>query len=164
VLVRVEVIGPGPVVTRGDQNLSVKPIPWTSVLRFYDVATGKKFRQTLAGFGISACVFSPDGRSLATVNRNNTLSLWETTTGKERGKLPGGSVLAFSPDGKTLAVGSGSVLKLVNLLSAKVTAEFRGHQSNITTVAFAPDGQRVVSGSSDTTLLVWDVTKAAGKG
>jgi WD40 repeat protein len=125
------------------------------VLRFHDAATGKKIRQVNAGFGIRACAFSPDGRMLVTVNSDHTLSLWETATGKERGKLPAGSVVAFSPDGRTLAVGSGPVLKLVNVLTGKVAAEFRGHLSGITTVAFAPDGKTVVSGSTDTTLLVW---------
>jgi RNA polymerase sigma factor (sigma-70 family) len=160
-LVRIEQIGPGFLPAHGDwpveEAKALARISKTAVLRFYDVASGKKVRQVKAAFAISACVFAPDGRTLVTLNDNHTLSIWETVTGQERCQLRGGSTLAFSPDGRTVAVGSGPVLKLYSVLTGKVVCEFQGHLSNITTVKFAADGKTVATGSSDTTVLVWDV-------
>ena len=58
---------------------------------------------------VLSVAFSPDGQSLASASRDNTIKLWDVRTGKERASLKGHSVMvwsvAFSPDGKTLAWG-----------------------------------------------------------
>jgi RNA polymerase sigma factor (sigma-70 family) len=109
--------------------------------RLWDVATGKLLGQFKGG-GPSA-VFSPDGRTLATGSYENEaplgmgrscqschapsaplspgcdkqVRLWEVATGKRRAVLQGhrGSVyaLAYSPDGRTLASGSGDATALL---------------------------------------------------
>jgi WD40 repeat protein len=56
---------------------------------------------------VSDVVFSPDGKTLASVgNSDETLRLWDTATGAERAVFSKKSQIghvAFSPDGKTLA-------------------------------------------------------------
>jgi hypothetical protein len=77
--------------------------------------------------------------------------------------------LAFSPDGRTLAVSlrdqgkrSGRVL-LWELSTREVRSEFRGHRGPIASLAFSPDGRTLATGGSDTTVLVWDlVGQSAG--
>lgn len=54
-------------------------------LRLWDVATGKEVRKiTLPRAGTTSLAYSPDGRVLATEHADQTISLWEIASGKER--------------------------------------------------------------------------------
>ena len=70
-----------------------------------------KLRDTLKGHTASVfCVaYSPDGRTLASGDRDGTIMLWDLKTSKERATLKGHTAgvqsVAYSPDGKTLASG-----------------------------------------------------------
>src|SRR2546428_3577989 len=59
---------------------------------------------------VLSVAFSPDGKTLASGSGDNTVKLWEVSTGTELRTLKGHSYgvvsVAFSPDGKTLASGS----------------------------------------------------------
>ncbi len=84
------------------------------VLRTWDAPTGKQVRavRLRGAAGPGRCVtLSPDGKTLAAHDRER-LVFWEVESGKELKTLPGPSFqlgyLYFSPDGKTLAVGSGN--------------------------------------------------------
>jgi WD40 repeat protein len=65
----------------------------------------------------AGAAFSPDGRLLAQGRTNNSVSVWDTTTGKEVSQFKGhnGTVdsLAFSADGKSVASGSRDTTGLV---------------------------------------------------
>ena len=66
---------------------------------------------------VRTLAFAPDGKTLASGSDDQTIRLWETTTGKEFRSVTGhrGSVqcLAFAPDCKTLASGSADTTGLV---------------------------------------------------
>jgi WD40 repeat protein len=70
--------------------------------------------------------------------------------------------LAFSPDGKTLAVSSRDrVIGLWDPATGKEEKELTGHLSFVNSVAFSADGKKLVSGGNDATARLWDA--AAGK-
>ena len=73
--------------------------------------------------------------------------------------------LAFSPDGRTLAMGgaggAGRVIRLVDVETGNPKAELRGHLKDISSLAFTPDGQTLLSASDDGTIRVWDVVPRA---
>eukprot|EP00873_Tetraselmis_striata_P000604 jgi/Tetstr1/420868/TSEL_011941.t1 len=70
--------------------------------------------------------------------------------------------VAFSPDGATVASGSGdTTVRLWDAASGALTATLEGHSSIVHSVAFSPDGATVASGSYDTTVRLWDAASGA---
>jgi WD40 repeat protein/predicted Ser/Thr protein kinase len=132
---------------------------------------GRSVRASLAHKGepISAAAFSPDGKLLATgaragrggiVERSPTeVKVWEAATGREVRSLAGLPAavdqLAFSPDGKLLAIGMTFPLGGPSPRSAEVrvwepaagskTHSWQGAIGGVTALAFSPDGQRLAA-------------------
>jgi WD40 repeat protein/serine/threonine protein kinase len=109
---------------------------------------------------VSGVSFHPDGRRLASANGNNTVHIWDSSTGKALDVLRGHgpSSVCFSPDGERLAsAGYDQSVTVWNTASGAELHTLRGHTALwVSSVAWAPDGQRLASGSADWTVRVWD--------
>jgi WD40 repeat protein len=91
---------------------------------------------------------------LVIANLSSSISLQKT--------LPGHSYsvnsVAYSPDGQTLASGSGDeTIKLWDVKTGNLLQTFTGHSDSVWSVAYSPDGQTLASGSRDMTIKLWDV-------
>jgi hypothetical protein len=135
-------------------------------IQLWDVATAKEigFFKDRRVRGVSALAFSPDSTSLALVGHAPDVLLWDVRTDKERWRIRAltewVSSVAFSPDGQTLAIGTGNK-GTVYLLEAATGGErcrFQGHLDRVFAVAFSPNGQLLASAGSDGAPIVWDVT------
>jgi WD40 repeat protein len=128
----------------------------------YDVNTGRQRRPIDTGKRVvSRLAFSPDSRALATLNQNNTITLWEMATGKERFSFPskaGHTLLTFAPDGRALfAAGEAPIIHAYSAWTGREVTQFKGHGGPIT--ALAVREKILVSASKDTTALVWNLAE-----
>ncbi|WP_298608852.1 caspase family protein [uncultured Spirosoma sp.] len=111
---------------------------------------------------VESVAFSPDGRYALSGSMDNTLRLWEVSSGRELRQFIGHTSavfsVAFSPDGRYALSGSGDkMLRLWEISSGKELHRLEGHMSAVLSVAFSPDGRYVLSGG-DNTVRLWEVS------
>jgi RNA polymerase sigma factor (sigma-70 family) len=137
----------------------------TDRIELRDLETGKVLHQTAehkngdhpAAYPLT---FTPDGQMLLSTD-GKTLRWWDAATGKEmlERNVPAfwTQVVAFSSDGKTLAIGgSGATIQLWDLQARKLKFS-PGPQGPIHGTAVSPDGKTyATTGAADPFIRLWD--------
>jgi WD40 repeat protein len=145
----------------------------TGELAICDLTNGRTPPKTITkGVTPVSMAYSPDGNWLAVCSlsaavgaASRTVSIIDTRTYRaaQLGSTNGHCV-AFSPDGKILAVGcaDGSI-ELWPLDATGQVKPFvvKKHQGLVWMLAFSPDGKTLASGSTDNNVVIWDVLTAA---
>lgn len=123
-----------------------------------------KLIRTLPGHSsaIWSVDFHPDGKMIASGSADNTVKLWNTSTGSLVHNLIGHTssvyCLAFNPSGELLASGSfdRSIL-LWNVSSGQIIGNLTGHTASVWSLSFNSEGTLLASGSSDNNIKIWDI-------
>jgi WD40 repeat protein len=114
--------------------------------------------------GFSACAFSPDGTSvvIARGRVKGEVVLYSLVTRRLTvlfDEVRGGCTdVAFSPDGKHIAVGTGSgVVYFWDLLQMKPAEVLETPHEWVVTLRFSPDSSLLATGGVDERIIVWDL-------
>jgi WD40 repeat protein len=107
----------------------------------------------------SACVFDGD-------RQDGLVQFWDTRNGDEIRRISisdaGASIVAISPNGRTVAIGTQedrSRIKIRDAATCREIASLEGHGNRVTSLAFSRDGSRLVSSGCDSLVRVWDSKK-----
>lgn len=111
---------------------------------------------------VLSVVFSPNNQLLASGSSDDTIKVWDITSGACLQTLEGhknsiNSVI-FCPNGHRLISGSSdSTIKVWDIDSGVCLRTLEDHELSVNSVVFSPDGQQLASGSEDCTVRVWDI-------
>ena len=135
--------------------------------RFYNISTrsaiGPPFQ--IADNPFNTATFSPDGKIIATGGMTSFTGIVDVATHRQVGALiPNTQPLAFSPDGKLLAVkalgGPASIaIQVLDIATRSVIAFFPSNSSLYSpAAAFSPDGKALaITGA--TSVSIWDIAR-----
>ena len=121
------------------------------------------------GAVVGEIAYSPDGKLLATIDGDGELELWDAATGRRRlaielGEMDGMRIegMAFAPDGRSLAVRTGSVTILYEAATGRPIWRFeeksQTRQGNAQPVdlAFTPDGSILAASFWHEPIVLWE--------
>lgn len=112
---------------------------------------------------VNQVAFSPDGLHVATTSSDDTLRLWDISTGETIAEITGvtfeePSIVAFSPDGQYMVTASDSSgkIKFYNPQSGDFQFQIEVGNSNVNGIAFSPDSTKLAVADYES-LYLYDV-------
>ncbi|KAF8946871.1 hypothetical protein BGZ47_011110 [Haplosporangium gracile] len=163
-----------------------------SAIKLWDAQT-KRLVSVFSGHmgAVNNAVFSPDGLHVASGGRDGIVRLWQSPLTAAELDIHGSSgpissifypsngqqllcandsgcvnVLAFSPDGKTIATDShDGTVRLWDSQSGSTGRVLVGHDFEVNALAFSPDGHHIVSGNDDPDgpIRIWTVSSGESR-
>lgn len=114
---------------------------------------------------IYSLVFSPNSKEIVSCSSGGEIILWDLENGHQRTlelSRELAHVLAFSPDGKWIALGfPRKKFRILDSITGKSLRVLAGKSEWITAAAFSPDSTKIAASYSDRTINVWNLAAAA---
>jgi WD40 repeat protein len=140
----------------------------------YDLDS-KRVSKSIQLPGADALAFFPDGSRFC-IGTDRSLEIWDLERGEKIARLSEDPVpqvrsLFVSPDGRIIVSGHGRgnvgsksppefAVVLWDAGSGRRVKTLEGHTDDVTAVALASDAKRALSASFDSSIRLWDVSKA----
>jgi WD40 repeat protein len=70
-----------------------------------------------------------------------------------------GNRIAYTPDGRLIAIANQDYIRLVDSQNGHLLATLTGQRGAISSMAFSPNGKYPVSGAKDGTIRIWGVNQ-----
>jgi WD40 repeat protein len=108
---------------------------------------------------VGAIAFAPYSTLLASSADDETIRLWDVTTGHMLRSISadGTGFLGFSPDGSLLMSESRDVVKLWDVATGRDLGTITESMTNINSCALSPDWSLLALGLADGTVKLWDI-------
>jgi len=154
-------------ISPDEQLVSIASSQSPSPVKVLDLGSGRFIGNLLAQDRITAVGFSPDGKSVLTVEDKGVVRVWETEQFKVAAthKVPSHSAAAIAFDEQSnpefFVAGLDRMVKKVRPTDGDAMTFEKGHREAITALKASPDGGMVVTAGRDKQAIVWDV--ASGK-
>jgi WD40 repeat protein len=133
-------------------DVTVADTPSGHKIASFTVASG------MGGGDVVSIALSPDNRSLAVAIGDNTVQLWDISSGRQTGSTLTGltkpaTALTFSPDGRILAAAGRDGTALAWDTASQ--RQFGDPLTGVNAIAFSPDNQTLATGGIDHTIRLW---------
>ncbi len=111
--------------------------------------------------GVLDCAISADGSTTVSVDKDNTVIIWDTNTGAARFRvMPSDSKVwscAANADGSVVVYGAADGrVTLLDTAAEAVKKLWNAHEAGVISCCISADGKLVVTASKDKTLKIWD--------
>ncbi len=120
---------------------------------------------------VTQVVFSPDGKSLLSVSKDNTVRVWDVATSKTRLVIPTGNdavqAAYYRPDGQAFATQDrAGQIKIWDVTKGTLQTTWAGHYERLEGMALSPDGKTIAAQVERSTpeIDLWDAITGAQQG
>ena len=109
---------------------------------------------------VRSASYSPDGRYIVSASWDNTIKIWESSTGNLVRTLEGHTnwvnSASYSPEGRYIVSASDDkTIKIWESSTANLVRTMEGHTSYVNSASYSPDGRYIVS-AGDKTIKIWE--------
>lgn len=113
--------------------------------------------------GVNSVDFDPGSNFLASGGNDAVVRFWDLRSGEKLGQVIGGAfavpAIAFSPDGKVLAVVNGKDVRLREVGTERIVGTIQAEQP-LYNLVYHPQENFIVTGSTENQVDLWDASLA----
>lgn len=144
-------------------------------VQFRDAEQPEHYREPQTSVNVSAMAFAPDGKTVALADRGECrIEFWDLTNAEAsepvsvyeekpttESRHEPISVIAYSPDGKTLAIASERNIRFLDVSTRTVKRTM--NERMVLSLAYSPDGKQLATGRYDG-LKFWNAENGTSEG